>query len=317
MKNNQGGIKFRFQLCSKGDENESTNPLSVAAADRWLPFVGLQSTSVVVVHLKESENLHKAYGSLLIITYNGLHGGTHTRRLRHLQCDNHDLSRQDLGFIPSGNVVLSSTYVGKILGADQLLVILCYRYQESGIGYWILSMTISGSGVTFLPRSTKIPLLSQPGVKGLRIPRRGNRKIRVPIAMWPCKVEEKMTLKEVDGKTIQEFETKIIAKDGTITRIPGLFQGYETSEEESVERPKERDLYGFVDHPQLQQRSHKNEFAPHWLPQSSGNMNGWLVEDEDEVDSDLESTASSKPVWEKTNKDDRDCASYHCPWCSK
>ncbi|GJW66355.1 hypothetical protein Tco_0120779 [Tanacetum coccineum] len=41
--------------------------------------------------------------------------------------------RQDLGFIPSGNVVLSSTYVGKILGADQLLVILCYRYQESGI----------------------------------------------------------------------------------------------------------------------------------------------------------------------------------------
>ncbi|GKC79889.1 putative reverse transcriptase domain-containing protein [Tanacetum coccineum] len=59
--------------------------------------------------------------------------------------------RQDLGFIPSGNVVLSSTYVGKILGADQLLVILCYRYQESGIGYWILSMTISRSGVTFLP----------------------------------------------------------------------------------------------------------------------------------------------------------------------
>ncbi|GJZ35579.1 putative reverse transcriptase domain-containing protein [Tanacetum coccineum] len=151
--------------------------------------------------------------------------------------------------------------------------------------------------------------------------RRGNRKIRVPIAMWPCKVEEKMTLKEVDGKTIQEFETKIIAKDGTITRVPGIFQGYETSEEESVERPRERDLYEFVNHPQLQQRSHRNEFAPHWLPQSSGNMNGWLVEDEDEVernevDSDLESTASSKPVWEKTTKDDRDCASYHCPWCS-
>ncbi|GJY77612.1 reverse transcriptase domain-containing protein [Tanacetum coccineum] len=35
---------------------------------------------------------------------------------------------------------------GKILGADQLLVILFYRYQESGIKYWILSMTISGSG---------------------------------------------------------------------------------------------------------------------------------------------------------------------------
>ncbi|GJR98145.1 putative reverse transcriptase domain-containing protein [Tanacetum coccineum] len=43
-----------------------------------------------------------------------------------------------------------------------------------------------------------------------------------------------------------------------------------------------------------------NEFAPHRLPQPEGNMNGWLMEDEEElerneVDSDLESTASSKP----------------------
>ncbi|GJS16583.1 putative ribonuclease H-like domain-containing protein [Tanacetum coccineum] len=75
-----------------------------------------------------------------------------------------------------------------------------------------------------------------------------------------------MTLKEVDGKTVEEIETKIIAKDGTVTRVPGKFQGYETSEEEPPE----------------------------------GNMNGWLMEDEEElerneVDSDLESTASSKP----------------------
>ncbi|GJV35006.1 hypothetical protein Tco_1407483 [Tanacetum coccineum] len=123
-------------------------------------------------------------------------------------------------------------------------------------------------------------------------------------------------------KSDGEFETKIIAKDDTITRVPGIFQGYETSEEESVERPRERDLYEFVNHPQLQQMSHMNEFAPHWLPPSSGNMNEWLVEDDDEVERnevhlDLESTASSKPVWEKTTKDDRDCASYHCLWCSK
>ncbi|GJV71121.1 hypothetical protein Tco_1491116, partial [Tanacetum coccineum] len=45
-------------------------------------------------------------------------------------------------FVDSANASSS-----KILGADQLLVILCYRYQESGIGYWIFSMTISGSGV--------------------------------------------------------------------------------------------------------------------------------------------------------------------------
>ncbi|GJV01504.1 hypothetical protein Tco_1335073 [Tanacetum coccineum] len=160
------------------------------------------------------------------------------------------------------------------------------------------------------------------GCRRINKSRRGNRKIRVPIAMWPCRVEEKMTLKEVDGKTIQEFKTKIIAKDGSITRVLRTFQGYETSEEDSVERPRRRNLYGFVDHPQLQQRSYRNEFAPRRLSQPDGNMNGWLLEDENEVkrnevDSDLESTTSSKPMWEKITKADRDRASYHCLWCSK
>ncbi|GJW00755.1 hypothetical protein Tco_1556006 [Tanacetum coccineum] len=128
--------------------------------------------------------------------------------------------------------------------------------------------------------------------------------------------------KEVNGQTVEEIETKIIAKDGTITRVPGKFQGYETSEEEPEEQPRRHDLYGFVDHPQLQQGNLMNEFAPHRLPQPKGNMNGWLIEDEEEVernevDSDLESTASSKPVWEKTTEDDHDRASSNCPWCSK
>ncbi|GJZ64096.1 putative reverse transcriptase domain-containing protein [Tanacetum coccineum] len=63
------------------------------------------------------------------------------------------------------------------------------------------------------------------GCKRIKNSKRCNRKIRIPIAMWPCRVEEKMTLKEVDGQTVEEIETKIIAKDGTITRVPGKFQG--------------------------------------------------------------------------------------------
>ncbi|GJT73696.1 hypothetical protein Tco_1032982 [Tanacetum coccineum] len=121
--------------------------------------------------------------------------------------------------------------------------------------------------------------------------KRGNRKIRIPIALWLCRVEEKMTLKEVDGQTVEEIETNIIAKDGTITRVLGKFQGYETSEEEPVEQPRRHDLYGF------------------------------LIEDEEEVernevDSDLKSIASSKPVWKKTTKADHDRASCNCPYCS-
>ncbi|GJY49538.1 hypothetical protein Tco_0439494 [Tanacetum coccineum] len=90
------------------------------------------------------------------------------------------------------------------------------------------------------------------------------------------------------------------ASFGLLLVVPGKFQGYETSEEEPVEQPRRHDLYGFVDHPQLQQGNPMNEFAPHRLPQPEGNMNGWLMEDEEElerneVDSDLESTASSKP----------------------
>nr|GEW05709.1 hypothetical protein [Tanacetum cinerariifolium] len=40
-------------------------------------------------------------------------------------------------------------------------------------------------------------------------------------------------------------------------------------EEEPREQPKSYDMYGFVDHPELQ----RNEFAPHRLPQREGNMN--------------------------------------------
>ncbi|GKB61436.1 hypothetical protein Tco_0917622 [Tanacetum coccineum] len=90
--------------------------------------------------------------------------------------------------------------------------------------------------------------------------RRCNRKIRVPIAMWPCRVEEK------DEQFREHFK---------ITKRLKKIQW---------KRPRRRDLYGFVDHPQLQQRSHRNEFAPHRLSQPDGNINGWLLEDETKVE---------------------------------
>ncbi|GJW20213.1 hypothetical protein Tco_0030835 [Tanacetum coccineum] len=120
--------------------------------------------------------------------------------------------------------------------------------------------------------STMIQLLSQLGVKGLRIASGVNVRIRF---LLPC---------------------------GRFCRV----------EKEPVEQPRRHDLYGFVDHPQLQQGNPMNEFTLHRLPQPKGNMNGWLIEDEEEVernevDSDLESTASSKLQWlhhvDATNND--------------
>ncbi|GJV08595.1 hypothetical protein Tco_1346251 [Tanacetum coccineum] len=57
--------------------------------------------------------------------------------------------------IPSGTPP-SSSQPSKILGADQLLVILCYRYQESGIGYF---MSSASSAVTY----TSVYTDSEPG----------------------------------------------------------------------------------------------------------------------------------------------------------
>ncbi|GJX49855.1 hypothetical protein Tco_0276700 [Tanacetum coccineum] len=147
-----------------------------------------------------------------------------------------------------------------------------------------------------------------------------NRRVRIPKGLYPRRIEEKLTKKQVGGKWTLVKVMLMISKDGEISE----FHEYHSSgEEEPTEQPRALNKYGFVDHPELQM----NEFAPHRLPQREGNMNGWLIEDEDEpleheasekgVDSDLESTASSKPMLKKTTKADPDRASRNCPYCSK
>ncbi|GKB22487.1 hypothetical protein Tco_0861888 [Tanacetum coccineum] len=74
----------------------------------------------------------------------------------------------------------------------------------------------------------------------------------------------------------------------------------------------------------------RNEFASQRLPQREGNMNGWLIKDEDEplkheasdkeLDSDLESTTSSKPKCKKLKKTSKAIPNRtlrDCPYCPK
>ncbi|GJY42795.1 hypothetical protein Tco_0431008 [Tanacetum coccineum] len=64
------------------------------------------------------------------------------------------------------------------------------------------------------------------GRKGFTDPKTGillkriNHKIQIPIDLNPCRVEEKLTMKEVDGETIMKLKTKMIAKDGTVSKFP-------------------------------------------------------------------------------------------------
>ncbi|GJU48823.1 hypothetical protein Tco_1218378 [Tanacetum coccineum] len=124
-----------------------------------------------------------------------------------------------------------------------------------------------------------------------------NCRVRILKGLYPRRIEANLTKKQLGGKWILVREMTMISKDRETSKFPGYRSSEE--EEEPSEQPKPYDLYGFFDHPELQ----RNEFSLHRLPQQEGNMNGYLIEDEDEplgyeasdkeVESDLESTSSS------------------------
>ncbi|GKE10177.1 hypothetical protein Tco_1413728 [Tanacetum coccineum] len=51
----------------------------------------------------------------------------------------------------------------------------------------------------------------KPGIKAWV--RRGSCKIRIPIDMYPCRVEERLTIKLVKGEEVLKIETTVTAKD--------------------------------------------------------------------------------------------------------
>ncbi|GKD62868.1 hypothetical protein Tco_1304976 [Tanacetum coccineum] len=67
------------------------------------------------------------------------------------------------------------------------------------------------------------------------------------IDLYPCKVEERMTMKKVDDQTIELIRRRRIDKEGNVSR----FQEYHTSDEEEEELSAHPpyNKYGFVDHP--------------------------------------------------------------------
>ncbi|GKA63496.1 hypothetical protein Tco_0763102 [Tanacetum coccineum] len=51
----------------------------------------------------------------------------------------------------------------------------------------------------------------KPGTRAWVI--RGSRKIRIPVDMYPCRVEERLTIKLVKGEEVLKIETTVTAKD--------------------------------------------------------------------------------------------------------
>ncbi|GKD21125.1 hypothetical protein Tco_1222828 [Tanacetum coccineum] len=94
--------------------------------------------------------------------------------------------------------------------------------------------------------------------------KRTNRGIRVPAFMRSCRIEEELTLIKTLGKEVEEYVTKVIAKDGTVTRFEGRFPHFIKEEEEK--KPKPYNLYRFVDLMENEKVYAKTGFAPHRIP---------------------------------------------------
>ncbi|GJU06568.1 putative reverse transcriptase domain-containing protein [Tanacetum coccineum] len=89
----------------------------------------------------------------------------------------------------------------------------------------------------FLPKKFRIGVAIATGRKGYYKPgtrawvSRVSRKIRIPIAMYPCRVEERLTIELVKGREVEKIVTAV-TKNGVVTRYPGKFHEYQLTEKE-------------------------------------------------------------------------------------
>ena len=69
------------------------------------------------------------------------------------------------------------------------------------------------------------------GCKWIGGEKRTNKRIQVPASMWPCKIEERLTLELVVDKEREMYETKITDKIGFTIRYPGSCPEFMEEEE--------------------------------------------------------------------------------------
>ncbi|GJT91827.1 hypothetical protein Tco_1080672 [Tanacetum coccineum] len=67
------------------------------------------------------------------------------------------------------------------------------------------------------------------------------RKCRIPIDLYPCRVQEKLIMRKLEGKWIMEKEMRMISKDGTISKFLRYTSSKEKKEEEVGEEEEEKE----------------------------------------------------------------------------
>ncbi|GKC85678.1 hypothetical protein Tco_1141395 [Tanacetum coccineum] len=66
-----------------------------------------------------------------------------------------------------------------------------------------------------------------------------NCKCRIPIDLYPCRVEENVIMRKLEGKWIMKKEMRMISKDGIISEFPGYTSSKEEKDEEEEEEEKD------------------------------------------------------------------------------
>ncbi|GJT20895.1 ribonuclease H-like domain-containing protein [Tanacetum coccineum] len=96
----------------------------------------------------------------------------------------------------------------------------------------------------------------------------------IPIDLYPCRVEEKLIMRKLEGKWIMKKEIRMISKDGTISEFPGYTSSKEEKEEEEEEDSEKKG-------------------SKEALKMGSNSESSGYAASDNEVESDLGSTARS------------------------
>ncbi|GJS27625.1 hypothetical protein Tco_0488245 [Tanacetum coccineum] len=102
---------------------------------------------------------------------------------------------------------------------------------------------------------------------------------------YPCRVEEKLIMRKSKGKWIMKKEMRMISKDGKISEFPG-YTSYKKEDEEEEDEEEEKE--------EEKEESKKKGSKEASEMGSNSESSGYAASD-NEVESDLESTARSEP----------------------
>ncbi|GJS04539.1 reverse transcriptase domain-containing protein [Tanacetum coccineum] len=88
----------------------------------------------------------------------------------------------------------------------------------------------------FAPKKFRMGVAIATGRRGYYKPGTRAWVSRIPISMYPCRVEERLTIELAEGREVEKIVTTV-TKNGVVTRYPGKFQEYQlTDKEKEMER---------------------------------------------------------------------------------